>query len=108
MSRIIFVLVLLLIILHQDNWFWTDSRLVFGFMPIGLFYHACLSVAAALVWWLAVRIAWPKLDGPNFDGPNFERGGPHLTKGATVIKGATGPEQESPLPSAATQSGRHA
>jgi hypothetical protein len=90
MSRIIFVLVLLLIILHQDNWFWTDSRLVFGFMPIGLFYHACLSVAAALVWWLAVRIAWPKLDGPNFE------------------KGANGPEQESPLPSAATQSGRHA
>ncbi|MEO2048455.1 MAG: DUF3311 domain-containing protein [Pirellulales bacterium] len=90
MSRIIFVLVLLLIILHQDNWFWTDSQLVFGFMPIGLFYHACLSVSAALVWWLAVCIAWPKLDGPN------------------LSKGATGPEQESPLPSAATQSGRHA
>ena len=99
MSRIIFALVLLLIILHKDNWFWTDPQLVFGFMPIGLFYHACLSVAAALVWWLAVRIAWPKLEGANYE------------KGTTVINGATGPEQDSHLPStpsAANQSGRHA
>jgi hypothetical protein len=59
MSRIIWILVLLLIILHQDNWFWTDPRLVLGFMPVGLFYHACLSVAAAFVWWLTVRYAWP-------------------------------------------------
>jgi len=56
---IIWPLLLLLVILHQDNWFWTDPTLVLGFMPVGLFYHACLSVAAALVWWLAVRYAWP-------------------------------------------------
>ena len=59
MSRFIWTLVLLLLVLHQDNWLWTDARLVFGFMPVGLLYHACLSVAAALVWWLAVRYAWP-------------------------------------------------
>ena len=59
MSRTIFVLVLLLIILHQDNWFWTDSRLVFGFMPIGLFYHACYSLAAAALWAFAIKFAWP-------------------------------------------------
>ena len=52
-------LVLLLLILHQDNWFWSDDSLVFGFLPIGLFWHACISVAAALTWYLATKIAWP-------------------------------------------------
>ena len=52
-------LVVLLIVLHQDNWFWNDGRLVFGFMPIGLFYHACISIAAAVTWYLAIKLAWP-------------------------------------------------
>lgn len=56
---IIVAFVLLLLILHQDNWFWTDGRLVFGFMPIGLLWHAGLSVAAMLTWLLATKIAWP-------------------------------------------------
>ena len=59
MPRTLCVLVLVLLILHQDNWFWTDGRLVLGFIPIGLFYHACLSVAAALVWWWAATYCWP-------------------------------------------------
>jgi hypothetical protein len=46
--------------LHQDFWFWSSARpLVFGFLPIGLFYHACHAVAAALLLWLLVRQAWP-------------------------------------------------
>jgi hypothetical protein len=56
---IITALVLLLLILHQDNWFWTDGSLVFGFLPIGLFWHACISVGATLTWALATVIAWP-------------------------------------------------
>lgn len=52
-------LVVLLLILHQDNWFWTDDTLVFGFMPIGLFWHACISIGASLTWALATKIAWP-------------------------------------------------
>ncbi len=56
---IIAVLVVLLLIAHQDNWFWHDETLVFGFMPIGLFYHACISLGATLTWWLATKIAWP-------------------------------------------------
>lgn len=56
---IIVALVLLLLILHQDNWFWTDGRLVFGFMPIGLLWHAGLSIAASLTWFVTTRIAWP-------------------------------------------------
>ena len=59
MQRIVWGLVLLLLILHQDNWFWEDDTLVFGFMPIGLFFHACISVAAGLTWWLATKHCWP-------------------------------------------------
>ena len=46
--------------LHQDIWFWRTARpLVFGFLPIGLFYHACFSVLAALLLGALVRYAWP-------------------------------------------------
>ena len=49
-----------LYLLHQDIWFWRTARpLVFGFLPIGLFYHACFSVAAALLLAALVRWAWP-------------------------------------------------
>ncbi len=63
---IITVLVLVLLVLHQDNWFWTDGRLVFGFMPMALFWHACISIAARVTWWLATKIAWPVTDS-SFD-----------------------------------------
>ncbi|MCD0458245.1 DUF3311 domain-containing protein [Roseiconus lacunae] len=56
---IIAALVVLLLILHQDNWFWESDTLVFGFMPIGLFWHACISIGASLTWALATVIAWP-------------------------------------------------
>jgi Protein of unknown function (DUF3311) len=61
MTRILLILVVLaLYILHQDIWFWrTAHPIVFGFIPIGLFYQACFSVAAALVMWLLVKYAWP-------------------------------------------------
>ncbi len=49
-----------LYVLHQDYWNWRQARpLVFGFVPVGLFYHACFSVAASLLMWLLVRHAWP-------------------------------------------------
>jgi hypothetical protein len=49
-----------LYLMHQDFWFWRTARpLVFGFLPIGLFYHACYSLAAALLMALLVRTAWP-------------------------------------------------
>jgi len=55
-------LVLLLLILHQDNWFWTDGTLIFGFVPIGLVWHVGISIAAACTWLLATKIAWPVHD----------------------------------------------
>ena len=59
MKYVVWGLVVLLVILHQDNWFWDDARLVFGFMPIALLYHAGLSVAAGITWYLATIFAWP-------------------------------------------------
>ncbi len=59
MRIVIWVLVILLLILHQDNWLWDDDRLVFGFLPVGLAYHAGISVAASIVWYLATVYAWP-------------------------------------------------
>ena len=61
MRRALLVLaVVALYVLHQDVWFWRTARpLVFGFVPVGLFYHACFSVAASLLMWLLVREAWP-------------------------------------------------
>jgi len=61
MKRILLlVAVLALYALHQDFWFWRTARpLIFGFVPIGLFYQGCFSVAASLLMWLLVKVAWP-------------------------------------------------
>jgi hypothetical protein len=54
------ILVLIVYALHQDIWLWRDARpFVFGFLPIGLFYHACYSLGASVLMWLLVRYAWP-------------------------------------------------
>ena len=59
-KKLLVVVVAILYILHQDIWFWrTAHPLVFGFVPIGLFYQACFSGAAAFVMWLLVKYAWP-------------------------------------------------
>jgi hypothetical protein len=53
-------LVVMLYVLHQDWWFWRSATpLVFGFIPIGLFYHAAYTLAVAALMWLLVRLAWP-------------------------------------------------
>jgi len=49
-----------LYVLHQDLWFWREARpLVFGFLPIGLFYHAAYTIAASGLLWMLVRLHWP-------------------------------------------------
>jgi hypothetical protein len=64
-----FVIVLLLYGLHQDLWFWTRARpLVFGFLPIGLAYHAAYCLAVSVLMWALTRHAWPS----------------HLEEGGTV------------------------
>ena len=50
----------LLFLLHQDFWWWDDRTLVWGYLPVGLFYHILFSIAAALLWLCAIRWAWPE------------------------------------------------
>jgi hypothetical protein len=60
MKLLLALLVVVLYVLHQDVWLWNDARpLVFGFLPIGLFYHAIYTIAVSGLMWLMVRYAWP-------------------------------------------------
>lgn len=61
MGFVVVVLILALAALHHDTWWWGDAEpLVFGFIPIGLAWHAGISIAAGVVWWIAVTFCWPK------------------------------------------------
>ena len=60
MKRITYGLIVLLAILHQDFWWWDDSEtLVLGFLPIGLAYHALVSILAGVLWAMVVKFCWP-------------------------------------------------
>ena len=59
MKVAVWIIIAALLVLHQDNWNWTSDTMVFGFMPIGLFYHACISLAAGITWYLATLYCWP-------------------------------------------------
>ena len=60
-SLLLFLLIAAVYVLHQDFWNWrVADPLVFGFLPIGLAYHAGYSVLAALMMAILVKAAWPK------------------------------------------------
>lgn len=66
MKKSFWVLILALILLHQDFWFWDSTTLVGGFMPIGLAYHVGISLAATLLWLSVCLFSWPEeLDEPS-------------------------------------------
>ena len=75
MKKLVYAFIILLAIAHQDFWWWDDSdTLVLGFVPIGLAYHAGVSVLAGVAWALAIRYCWPlDADQPSASG----QGGPH-------------------------------
>ena len=59
-SLLLTLLVLIFYCLHQDFWNWKKAEpLVFGFLPVGLAYHAGYSIAASVVMAILVRFAWP-------------------------------------------------
>ncbi len=68
MFYVVWAAVVLLLILHQDNWLWDNSTLVFGFLPITLLFHMGISIAATIVWLLATRYAWP-IENPVTENP---------------------------------------
>ena len=51
---------LLVLVLRHDYWNWdTPHPLLFGFLPVGLWWQGLVSILAALMMWLMVRFAWP-------------------------------------------------
>lgn len=59
-TSVVILAFLILAVLHQDFWNWDNARLVFGFLPAGLAYHAAFSVVASLFWLAVNRFAWPE------------------------------------------------
>ena len=57
--KAVYLVIIVLALLHQDFWLWDDASLLFGFLPVGLAYHAVYSILAGLVWLLALTYAWP-------------------------------------------------
>ena len=54
------LLVLAVYVVHQDFWNWKQAEpLVFGFLPVGLAYHAGYSILAAVLMAILVKFAWP-------------------------------------------------
>ena len=54
------LLILVLYALHQDLWYWRTARpLLFGFLPVGLSYHALYCLASAALMWALTHHAWP-------------------------------------------------
>ncbi len=60
MKFLIFLWLVVLVILHNDFWNWTDKTLVFGIFPLGLFYHGCYAIVAAITLFAMTRLIWPK------------------------------------------------
>jgi hypothetical protein len=61
MKRLLLIfIVIAFYIFHQDSWNWRDAApIVFGFLPIGLFYHICYTLAVSLLMVVLVKFAWP-------------------------------------------------
>jgi hypothetical protein len=49
------------LVLRHDYWFWnTPYPLLFGFLPVGLWWQGVVSILAAVLMALVVRFAWPQ------------------------------------------------
>ena len=54
----LWVVIVGLLILHQDVWFWDSQTVVVG-LPIGMAYHVVFSIVVALAFSLVLKYAWP-------------------------------------------------
>ena len=48
-------LIALLFMVHQDFWWWADSTVVRGFLPVGLASQMVITLGAGIGWWLATE-----------------------------------------------------
>ena len=55
------IAVLIVLVLRHDYWNWdTPYPLLFGFLPVGLWWQGLVSLLAAGLMALIVRLAWPQ------------------------------------------------
>jgi len=60
MKKVLLILMVLTVyVLHQDFWNWLNAHAIFGFIPVGLAYHAGFSVLCAAMMAVLVKCAWP-------------------------------------------------
>lgn len=53
-------LLVVVLVLRNDLWNWFTPRpLLFGFLPVGLWWQGLVSLLASILMWLMVRLAWP-------------------------------------------------
>jgi hypothetical protein len=57
---LLFLLIAVVYMLHQDNWNWKNADLVFGFLPVGMAYHVGYSILASVMMAILVKFAWPE------------------------------------------------
>lgn len=57
---LLFLMIAGVYVLHQDNWNWDNKTLIFGFLPVGLAYHAGYSILATVMMAVLVKFAWPE------------------------------------------------
>jgi len=57
---LLFLMIAGVYVLHQDFWNWKSTDIIFGFLPVGLAYHAGYSILATLMMAVLVKFAWPE------------------------------------------------
>jgi hypothetical protein len=73
---LLFILIAAVYVLHQDYWNWKNAGLVFGFLPVGLAYHAAYSILATLMMAVLVKCAWPEhLEQTESEDDDKKKGG---------------------------------
>ena len=58
-KNLLYVVIVIVYLLHNDLWFWDDPTLILG-IPVGLFYHALYCLAASVMLFLLIKFAWPQ------------------------------------------------
>jgi hypothetical protein len=60
MKWVMTFLTVVLIVVHQDLWNWAKAKPeLFGFLPVGIWYHGLFCVAASVVLWMWGAFLWP-------------------------------------------------
>ena len=59
-AALLTLIFLLVLFLRHDYWNWdTPGYLLFGFLPVGLWWQSLVTILASIMMWLMVKLAWP-------------------------------------------------